>query len=94
MKYARTYPVFALLLILLLLFQMQMFSLLLMPLLAPEFGESCSAGQHHPHFLRRNPPLFTLSKNSTKTEKLCAIQLRGVCVCTTNAKFIKSCFRP
>jgi len=55
---------------------MQMYSLLL--LLTPPLAESCSAAKNHPHFQRRNfPPLFTLNKNSTKTEKLCAIQLRG-----------------
>ena len=78
MKVLSTYMkcVFALpLLLILLLFQM--LSLILLAVLAPSLAESCSASQHHPHFLRRNPPLFTLSKNSTKTEKLCAIQLRG-----------------
>ena len=68
--------VFALPLFLILLL-FQMLSLILLAVLAPSLAESCSASQHHPHFLRRNPPLFTLSKNSTKTEKLCAIQLRG-----------------
>ena len=59
---------------------MQSSLLLLLHLMAssPSRVESCSAGHNHPHFQRRNPPLFTFSKNLTKTEKLCAIQLRGL----------------
>ena len=88
------YCIFLLLLILLLLlFQMQMLSLLLVPLLAPPLADSCSASKHHPHFLRRNPPLFTLNKNSTKTEKLCAIQLRGVSSTSNDEAMTNSGFR-
>ena len=75
---------------------MQMLSLLLLPLLllpVPPLAESCSASQHHPHFLRRNPPLFTLNKNSTKTEKLCAIQLRGVSSTSNDEAMTNSGFR-
>ena len=67
-----------------------MLSLILVVVMVPALAESCSASQHHPHFLRRNPPLFTLTKNSTKTEKLCAIQLRGECAVSkgNNAKVL------
>ena len=49
----------------------------LVMMLAPPLAETCSASHRHPHFQRRNPALFTFSKNITKTEELCAIQLRG-----------------
>ena len=72
---------------------MQMLSLLLVPLMAPPLAESCSANQNHPHFLKRNPPLFRLNKNSTATEQLCAIQLRGLLTTRFPEPTIKPCFR-